>query len=519
MNGLDGGGTHRARASRGWRRRLAAVLVAAAAAVWMGEAAPAHGLADPFYVDRLRDGMQSYARGDYAAAAKQLQVACFGMLDDPDQLAACLTRLAVAQGAAGNNEGFRDTFRRLVEVEDRFGAYSRADLPADIRGAFEQRALAVMPPAVLTAIPQFKDLLNRKVEAQLAALPPRERRHELEERLAKEPKSAVWNEMMIELDLAEGRGAAAAARAEQLAAGAPQDARAACLRGLAHAAENRCKDAVPDLEPCYLCTREPDYAAALLGCRIALGAWVQAAAQAQALPAAWRSDRRLAPLIQQVAKHDTAAAAAQRRGAAGAAPGVVGAPGAAGGAPTGAGSAPNGAAASPVVGRRADGARSASAAPGTPPGTAGTPAADPRTGAAGTPGATGAGAPPERPLSATEREAMARSAKLLTASDSPDLKEAMRLARQVADAHPDSREAQYLAGEAAYRNARWPDAATYFRRGGLPGDDHPELLFYMAVALYEVGDQPAAATALRRSLPNLQRTPYVQGYVKRILGE
>jgi hypothetical protein len=89
----------------------------------------------------------------------------------------------------------------------------------------------------------------------------------------------------------------------------------------------------------------------------------------------------------------------------------------------------------------------------------------------------------------------------------------------VADAHPDAREVQYLAGEAAYRNSRWADAAVFFKRGGAPGDDRPELLFYMAVALYEVGDQPGAAAALRRSLPNLQKTPYVEGYVKRILGQ
>jgi len=114
---------------------------------------------------------------------------------------------------------------------------------------------------------------------------------------------------------------------------------------------------------------------------------------------------------------------------------------------------------------------------------------------------------------------MARSEKLLAATTVPDLREALRLARELADAHPDSKEAQYLAGEAAYRNSRWPEAAAYFRRGGPPGDDHPELLFYMAVAFYEVGDQPGAASALKRSLPNLQKTPFVESYVKRILGQ
>jgi len=114
---------------------------------------------------------------------------------------------------------------------------------------------------------------------------------------------------------------------------------------------------------------------------------------------------------------------------------------------------------------------------------------------------------------------MARSQRLLTATTVADLRESLRLARQVADAHPESKEAQYLAGEAAYRNSRWPEAAAYFRRGGIVGDDRPELLFYMAVAFYESGDPSSAASALKRALPGLQKTPFVDSYVKRILGQ
>jgi hypothetical protein len=557
----------RARASAGIRSLPALLLLAGAAA--LGAPPAAHAVADAFYLDLLRDGTQSYARGDYAVAAKQLRVACFGMLDEPDHLAACLTRLAVAEGAAGNADGFRDTFRRIVEVEDRFGAYNRADLPPDIRSAFEQRALTVVPAAALAALPQFKDLLSRKVEEQLAALSPRERRRQLEERLVKEPKSVVWNVMMAELDLAEGKTAPAAARAEQLAAAVPQDAHAVCLRGLTRAAGDRCKEAMIDLETCYLAGREKPYAAALLGCRIALGEWVKADEQVRALPAGWKDDRKLAALAQQVAKHRpaaggtaatsgtagtagtagtvAAAAAGTERGGArsgspapgsGPAPGTrAGRTGAAGGSP--APTVTNGATADGLASGGGAAARSNPGAPGpgaggakapersgagTPSSTAGAGSAPPSKagGSAAPPSGTAAGgtqAAAVRPLAAADRETMARSEKLLAANDTQDLKEAMRLAREVADGHPDSREAQYLAGEAAYRNARWPEAASYFKRGGLPGDEHPELLFYMAVALYEVGDQPGAAAALRRSLPNLQKTPYVQSYVKRILGQ
>jgi tetratricopeptide (TPR) repeat protein len=124
-----------------------------------------------------------------------------------------------------------------------------------------------------------------------------------------------------------------------------------------------------------------------------------------------------------------------------------------------------------------------------------------------------------RPLSAEERDGMSRVRKVL-AGDSKvkDLRQAYDTARGVADAHPESVEAQHLAAEAAYRVSRWADAARYFQRGGEPPADQPELLFYMAVALYESGDQAKAAEILKRSLPNLQRTPYVDSYARKILG-
>jgi hypothetical protein len=100
-----------------------------------------------------------------------------------------------------------------------------------------------------------------------------------------------------------------------------------------------------------------------------------------------------------------------------------------------------------------------------------------------------------------------------------DLKAAFELARGVADAHPGFKEAQHLAAEGAYRISRWSDAAAYFRRGGDPGEEAPERLFYLSVVLYESGDAPGAATALKRALPNLKRTPYVDSYVRKILSQ
>jgi hypothetical protein len=124
-----------------------------------------------------------------------------------------------------------------------------------------------------------------------------------------------------------------------------------------------------------------------------------------------------------------------------------------------------------------------------------------------------------RPLTDAERKKLADARDLLGAPrPSKELRQAFELARSVADAHPDSKDAQHLTAEGAYRISRWADAAAYFKRGGDPGDDEPERLFYMAVSLYESGDPPAAATTLRRALPNLKRTPYVETYIRKILG-
>ena len=67
---------------------LAALLSAGAAA--------ADAAVDPFYQTLLRDGQQAYERKDYAAAARELRLACFGMLEEPATLADCLTRKVAA---------------------------------------------------------------------------------------------------------------------------------------------------------------------------------------------------------------------------------------------------------------------------------------------------------------------------------------------------------------------------------------------------------------------------------------
>jgi len=293
---------------------------------------PARAAVDPFYQGLLRDGQLAFERKEYAVAARELRLACFGMLDEPRPLADCLSRLALAQDGVGDATGFRETFQRLLEVEDRFKGYSQGELPPELRTALEARLAARLPAATLAAAPAFRSTVAKKNPAPATnPAPP--------------PKSV---------------------------APAP----------------------VPSSAP--------------------------------ALPA--------------VAKT--------------------------------AGPAP---------------------APANPP------------------------AP--KPLTDDERKQLDQARQLLgEPRPSKELRQAFELARSVADAHPDSREAQHLAAEGAYRISRWSDAALYFRRGGDPGEEEPERLFYMAVSLYESGDAAAAAAALKRALPNLKRTSYVESYMRKILG-
>ena len=298
-------------------RAAALAALATLAIIALLSAGPLRAI-DPTYLDLLRNGIHEYDRGNFPLAARSLRLACFGMLDEPKPLAECLSRLALAQDKASDPDSFRETFRRLVELEERFQAYSQSTLPPEVRNALEARVAALIPAATL------------------AGSPP-----------AFRPKAARKPGAKDTKDVKDSKDSTTADRQAPAPASPPQ----------------------PQL------------------------------------------------------------------------------------------------------------------------------------------------------ITADERAKLDKARRLLDEKDKGrDLKQAFQLAREVADAHPDSLEAQHLAGEAAYRVSRWQEAVAYLQRGGGPGEDEPERLFYLAVSLYESGNAQAAAEALRRSLPNLQRSPYIDSYAKKILG-
>lgn len=286
------------------RRNLAHSCAAALLAfAVLGLPAPWAEAADPFYENLLAKGTDQYNRRDFVAAARTLRLACFGFLEEPERLADGLVRLGLAQVAAGQNDSFAETFRRVAEVEERFGAYGKAPIPDPVRAEFERHARALLPASTLRTTPGF---------SHLAASPP-----------------------------------------------APT--------------------AVP------------------------------------------RSSQ-------------------ERRGN------------------------------------------------------------------------------PSRPEPGPSAEDAAQLQQALALLGEGRVVEAFDRSRALADARPAWKEAQLAAAETAYRLARWSEAVAYFARAGDPGEGQPLLLFYWAVSLFEAGEKAQAAEVLRRALPRIKHTEYVDTYKAKILG-
>ena len=345
---------------------LSAKRLAATVAIALALVAAAAQAADPFYTRLLREGADSYNRKDYFTAVRQLRVACFGLLDEPDLLADGLTRLALAQAATGDTAGFDKTFERIVEVEERFQGYSHAQTPADVRAAFEKLVVKFIPAATLAERPSFARLLAPPPPA-----PPR----------SQAPVSAPT----------------------------PTPTAVPATPTPTAVPPTPTPTAVP---PTATPTNAPTRSAT-------------------PVPAAPVPENAL------VTPPQPASASAART----------------------------------------------EAKPGTP--------------------------------TALEQTQVDAIRALMSQNRFGD---AMVQARRLADAHPDLSEAQFLAAELAYRTLRWSEAVAFFRRGGDPGNSRPLLLFYEAIALYESGDRSDAVPFLKRSLPKIEHTRYVDDYTRKILG-
>jgi len=535
-------------------RRLRSAWRTVGVVALLAAAAPLGATVDPFYTSRLQEGIAAAERGAHMDAARTLRIACFGMLDDEPQLADCLVRLALAQAAGGDQEGFSQTFRRLVEGEELVGLYSKAGLPTELTSRFETKVVEWIPRAALATSSGFQRLAADQREAQLAGLQPKARRDRLAKLEKEEPKVARWPLLLARLEKEQGNAKAALTAAERALKLSPDLAEARCLRGWGRSGTGKHAEALTDLASCR--GSDPAYAVAELQSRVALQQW----REAQALLGSLTAEQRKLPGVGDLAKKVDAALAppapgrtaprvaaeeAQRTNVPAARPGTATTTPQPSPTPTGrtpnrtpdvrgqhdVGTAvprpsPTPASTTPSTtlsttsrgnSTPASGTAPASVASTTPAQTAAT-TATPAAAAAAVP-TPAAGGPPGGALPAADETTLARAQSLLSrATTAAEIESAYAVAAELAARYPAHQRVQHTAAEIAYRASRWSDAVRHFRRGGDPGEAQPLLLFYYAVSLWESGARTEAAAVMRRCDGKVRPTPFVQAYRDKILG-
>lgn len=261
---------------------------------------------DPFYQNLLEKGRAICETKDFPRALQLLHLACFGMLDSPEHRAACLIYLGNCQAAAKDKPGFAQTVSLLDELERRFGAFERAAVDPEAKKTFERWVQSFLSPSELRRYPKFAHLVPNE-EERIRTLPPQQRRSELSRRLRAEPNNPVWQGMLAELALAEGKFRQAKRMADQLLASHPQFSYAYCLRGQAAAGLRDWARAQADLEKCEALAGDAALVATYLNALLAQNKGAQIEEFVKALPEQVAADPRVAALRPQTGSPPPAA--------------------------------------------------------------------------------------------------------------------------------------------------------------------------------------------------------------------
>ncbi len=460
--------------------------------------------ADPFYERLLRDGIQAYGAGRHAGAAKSLQLACFGLLDEPLVLARGLTYLALAQAESGDEPAFADTFARILEIELRYQAFSTLELDNNLRRSLDGHLYRWIALDQLNRVPAFHRVARRKQESKILELAPAERRPELERLVAAEPDNPTWTLLLAEQQLDGGELEAVLAATERVLARDPRLERALCLRGRAGMAAGNCERALSDLDTCPETVDPTALSEARLRCLIRLGDWRKASMVLAEVPPDLQKRAPFRQLARDIRKGRKAAPAIPAT------------------SPTAPGrdeTSP-----SPVAKMPAVPSDTTTAEPtAMPTASANIPAASAEAPESrGTPGAPAAepGRDEISPSLSPELKAeLERTRQLLPTGSRAELDDALASTQGLANQYRQNADLQHLTAEIAYRLSQWQEAVVFFRRGGDPEPSQPDRLFYFAVALYETGDRAEARRMLEQCLPSLETTAFVRSYAGKILGE
>ncbi|MCZ6727606.1 MAG: hypothetical protein O7A98_09680 [Acidobacteria bacterium] len=443
-----------------WSRLVPVGLVTLAMAAGSGGMAAE---VDPFYDSLLRQGAAAYDRGDFEEAAKRLRVACFGLMDEPAVLADALVRLALAQSAMNDRQAFGATFERIAQVEELFAGYSQAPLPAEVRSQFETQLIERVPMATLRGSATFSRLVRNKELLQLQSLPPAQRRAQLESMVRESPNDPDWRRMLAEAQVAGGDGRQAIDALQQEVLARPADGNTRCLLARAHLQAGRCELSSDNIERCDVRALPAPELTRHIDCLTGAERWLEAASVVVSLPPAVRTSRPLVKREKRIAR-----------------------------------ALPPDTEIPPLAPFVAD-ARVASPPAGTTSRATSQPAA-------------------QFPTRVPESAVQTLRERLTAAASREELASIADDAEHLGKRYPASREALYIAGEAAYKVSNWSRAARNLAASGGPPAARPELLFYLSVSFFELGDRDQAARILQQALPNLQRTAIVQRYVRDILG-
>ena len=415
-----------------------------------------------FYQERLRAGKDAYRQKRFVAAAAELRVAAFGLLDTPPLLSEALARLALAQAAAGRAADAAATLSRFVDVERRFGSYAKAALGPEVRSEFQQLLVQHVPPATLQSVAGLAGFVE--TEAQKAAkLPPRERRKALEAGFEREPNNAAWAAALAQ-DAAERRDENDVLRWTGRALRiAPANPEALALEAHVRVARRQCAEALADLKalPVAELERRPQLQADRFVCLVETGDWAGAEAASKTLSA----DATARPDVSRASQRLATALAARR---------PTRTAGRGEGAP-----APSSSVSAPALARSAGATRSAIAGPGS-----------------------------------RAAAALSESRRLMDALKAP---EAAKILLEALRSDPDNRELRVALLEACCLSGDWRRGAEqvafvapFSEREALP-------MFYAAVVLYQTGKIQEARGYMERVRPRVSG-PLAEEYARKILG-
>ncbi len=262
--------------------------------------------AEPFYVELLADGREAYEEGEYERAKKYLPLACFGLLEDPELLAEGLAYLTLArQETDFDHTDLLLNLERLVETEERYGAYEDANLPDEVRERIEVLLAEKIPPEQLFAVSAFADLARAELQRRVGRMPLEERRSSLEMHLAAEPDDPGWLVLAAELELESNQPALALESLLRILGGEPLEdeeirSSATCLRGRALGRLGRCDEAIEDLPTCGSVLAKPALLETTLSCLVKLQRWDAAGELVNSLPKEIRKGDAIKPLVDQV---------------------------------------------------------------------------------------------------------------------------------------------------------------------------------------------------------------------------